>query len=265
MTATIWPWLPAELVESIISEAWSSLLSAKDRSTLIISSSLVNKTWAATFVAISLKDVHIPNIPYAHQYLRILRKESLVYAEHSQVHPDHLCSSLSFTLDTHASAVGQHPMFIIPFGEQDKLGTMLSNTLYTIDTLSYLPNLRRVSIEYTNWGLTDLFDNFRLSSFPAQASELEVRFTNTPGIKSVSKQFHRHVGRVPWSLPFITRLFIEGACKDFIVDMVGTCPNLEILEIESTPPSQLAVLASLPPNVYTVILRINTNASLRRH
>jgi len=263
MSTTIWPWLPTELIESIISEAWSLPLSAIDRSTFITSSSLVNKSWAAAFVKISLQDVHIPNIHYAQQYLRIVRNESPVYAERSQTFPDLLCSSLSFTLDTHGSTVGQHPMFIVPFGELDKLGTMLSNMLYEIDTLSYLPNLRRLSVEYANWGFSDIFDNFRLSSFPAQVPELEIKFTATSGIGGVSRRYHRHTGRVPWSLPFITHLSIVGACEEFIVDMVATCPNLETLEIGNTP--RLGVLASLPCNIHTVILRRPYNGSRRGH
>jgi hypothetical protein len=259
MTTITWPWLPVEIIESIISRSWLLPLSAKDRDTFITSSTLVNKTWATAFMKISLKDVHIPNPRYAEQYLRILRNESPVYAEHPQILPDLLCTSLSFTLDTHASAVGQHPMFIKPFGEEDKLGTMLSNTLYTLDSLSYLPNLRRISIEYANWGFNDLFDNFRLSPFPAQVTELEIKFTASSGIKSVPKQYHGHVGRVPWSLPSITDLSIVGACEEFIVDMTAACPNLATLEIESMP--HLTILASLPRSVHTVVLRISSNAS----
>jgi hypothetical protein len=261
MSTTTWPWLPIELIDAIISEAWSSPLSAHDRSTLIASSSLVNRSWASAFHKISLEDVHIPNTLYAQQYLRIIRNDSPIYTDRSQTLSDLLCSSLSFTLDTHGSAAGQHPMFIVPFGEQDRLGTMLSNTLYTIDTLSYLPNLRRVSIEYANWGYSDLFDNFRLSSFPAQVTKLEIKFTATSGITGVPMQYHRHTGRVPWSLPFITHLTIGGACEEFIVDMVATCPNLETLEVGNT--TRLAVLGSLPCNIHTVILSRPCNTARR--
>jgi hypothetical protein len=73
MTTTIWRWLPVEIIEVTIHEPWSLPLSAKDRSAFVASSTLVNKIWAAAFVKISLKNVHIPNIPYAQQYLRILR------------------------------------------------------------------------------------------------------------------------------------------------------------------------------------------------
>jgi hypothetical protein len=263
MASSIWPQLPIELIEYIISETWVSPLSAKDRGTLISSSPLVNKTWAAAFANVSLRDVHIPNISYAQQYLRILRNENLVYAEGSQILPDVLCTSLTFTLDTHASALGQHPLFIKPFGEQDRLGTMLSNTLYAIYSLSYLPNLRRVSIEYTNWGYNDLFDNFRLSAFPSQVTELEIRFSDRRGIKSTSQQYHRQPGRVPWSLPSVTHLLTRGASEEFTADMVAACPNLETLEIYSTP--RLAILASLPCNVHTVVLRMPCKKSYQRH
>lgn len=261
MSTITWPWLPIELIDAIISEAWSSSLSAHDRSTLIASSSLVNRSWAAAFHKISLEDVHISNTLYAQHYLSIIHYESPIYTERSQTLPDLLCRSLSFTLDTHGSAAGQHPMFIVPFGEKDRLGTMLSNTLYAIDTLSYLPNLRRVSIEYANWGCSDIFDNFRLSSFPAQVTKLEINFTATSGIIGVPMQYHRHTERVPWSLPFITHLTIGGACAEFITDMAATCPNLETLEIENT--TRLAVLGSLPCNIHTLVLGRPRNTARR--
>jgi hypothetical protein len=261
MTTTIWPWLPVEIIEVIIYKAWSLPLSAKDRETFIVSSTIVNKTWAAAFVKISLKDVHIPSAHYAQQYLRILRNESPVYAEYSQLLPDLLCSSLSFTLDTRSSPIGKKSMFIRPFGDYEDLGVILSNTLYAIDTLSYLPNLRRVSIEYTNWGMNDLFDNFRLSSFPTQVSTLEIKFKATSGKSDMIKQYHVHTGRVPWLLPSITHLFIGGAREGFLADIVAACPNLQTLDIESTP--RLNLLEWLPYTVHTVILRIASNVTRR--
>ena len=130
MTTITWPWVPVEILESIISEAWSSPMSALDRQTFITSSSLVNKTWFATFVKIALKDVHIPSYSFSELYFRLLRNENPIHKKYfPDISPDLLCNSLSFTLDTHASAAGQHPMFIIPFGEQERLGTTLSNIL----------------------------------------------------------------------------------------------------------------------------------------
>jgi hypothetical protein len=238
-------------MESVISEAWSLPLSAKDRDNFITSSSLVNKTWASAFAKISLEDSHISNPRYVQQYLRILRNESPVYAKYPNILPDLLGNSLSFTMDTHASAIGHSPMFITPFGEQERLGVMLSDTLYTIATLSYLPNLRRISIEYANWGSNDIFDNFRLSPFPAQVTELDIKFTTTPGIKNVAKPYHRYPGRVPWSLPSITRLSVVGASANFVADMVATCLNLETLEVEDIP--QLMALFPLLANTHRVL------------
>jgi hypothetical protein len=137
-------------------------------------------------------------------------------------------------------------MYIIPFGEQERLGTMITNTLHMLRDLLFLPNLRRISIEYANWGLNDIFDNLRLSPFPSQVTELEIKFTTTAGMKNVSKKYHRQTEWVPWVLPSLTHLFILGAPAEFIMDMVDVCPNLQTLEIKCTSrPLSLTALSHL--------------------
>ena len=258
---TTWPWLPTELIENIISEVWSSSLSTNDRITLMTSSLLVNKTWMVAFTRISSKDVHIPCPSYIDQYLRILREESPIYDEHSRSLPDRLCRSLTFR-------VGYTPPGhdAAPSGNEPQMAKALSDMMYTLHTISYLPNLRRVSIEYVNWGFDDVFDQYRLIAFPAQVTNLELDYTfsqKTPPwlIGALRSNQERHMC-LPWSLPSIRHLSIQGAGEAFLIDMVSACPNIQSFTTDAY--IRLGAIMPLPDAVQMVTLRESTSMPLTR-
>lgn len=57
------------------------------------------------------------------------------------------------------------------------MGEALSRTLYLVDSPWALSNLRCLTIEYVDCGFEDLYDNWRLSSWPHQITDLEKKFT----------------------------------------------------------------------------------------
>jgi hypothetical protein len=230
MTAPISPWFPSEILEKIILEAWFLPLSVDDRITLMTSSLLVSKIWMTAFTRVSSRDVYIPCASYADQYFRILREESPIYDEHTRTLPDYLCRSLTFQF--HNVASDEVPMVQL-FNDNLRYGESLDYTLYTIRSLSYLPNLRHIVIEYANWAFDDLLDHYRLIAFPDQVTELELKYTFSecipqPLIDGLRSSYVQHQC-LSLSMPNVRLLSVVGAPASFVTDMASTCPNAEII------------------------------------
>lgn len=254
---TTWPWLPVELIERIIFETWMLPLTAHDRSTFITSSNYVCKTWWEAFVKISSRDVHIPNASYSEYFFRILCDANPLYPRGGKSSPHNCCRSLNFTIDSCSSPTNSIYGEFLLFGDRNlqKMGLALAQTLQGVQELSFLPNLRHVTIEYVDCGFEDIFNNWRLASFPPQVTDLEVKFTysertTTRMFKRMCERYRRN-RNAQWGL-LIRHLSIMGACEEFVGDMVGTCSLLETLKIDGVV--RLAVLAPLPSTVHTVTL-----------
>jgi hypothetical protein len=230
MSTNAIPLFPVELLENIISEAWSSPLTADERITLMTASLLVNKTWSAVFTRVSSKDVHIPCESYAEQLFRVLREESPIYDEQTRSLPDRLCHSLTFKI--HADPLkGSTPIQL--FGLNHRMAETMGNTLYAIHTIGYFPNLRRVCIEYVDWGYEDIIDHYRLIAFPEQVTEFELKFSfskNIPQstVDTLRANYVRH-DCLPWHMSSIRCLTILGAGADFVTDIAKTCNNSKML------------------------------------
>lgn len=168
--------LPTELIEDIISEFWLSDISPDDRITFMISSMLVDKTWMDLFARISFKDVYVPCASYVSQYCRTLQKRPTIYAKHlPNTFPQQLCRSLTFT-PTGAS-VHPDPSNVadntVPYHKRTRLGEAIDSTVH--DLANYLPNLRRVSIEYSDTHFNQIYSDLRYFSLPKQVTVLELR------------------------------------------------------------------------------------------
>ncbi|KAF9025671.1 hypothetical protein BDZ89DRAFT_1068162 [Hymenopellis radicata] len=91
--------LPPELVEHIISFIWCDpLLSTTQRVQFMTSSLLVNRSWAATFMHVSARDVYIPTTPF----LRHFRKGDTYIAQLlndncTRMAPKQRCKSITIT------------------------------------------------------------------------------------------------------------------------------------------------------------------------
>lgn len=260
MTAITWPWLPLELLERIISEAWSSPLSIEERITFITTSTLVNLAWLSAFATVSSRDVYIPSASYADHFMRQMFKADRMYKKYDLGNPELHCQSLSFTLRSYS-----RPKIVrdirVHAAREEALGTGLSTTLADLRTTGCLPNLRRVAIEYIDWGTEDIFTNFRFSHFPTQVTELYLNFTrNWNGTektkKSTTADYWRQE-RVLWIMPSIRHLTVVGASAAFVADMLATCPNLETLAVDGG--IRMLSGCTLPHSVHTLTLRAPSN------
>jgi len=221
---------PVEIIENVISDAWVLPLSANERITLITSSLLVNKTWMTLFTRVSSKDVYIPCASYAQQFLRMLREESPIYEKHLRAIPDQFCRSLTFQVSNHNTSIRL-------FSNKYPMGDAITNTLYAIQTLSYLPNLRRVSIQYNNWGFDDLLYHYRLIVFPPQVTEFELKYTYShsipPALIKTLRSDYLPRECLRWSMPSVRHLAILGAGESFVMHIMSTFPNVETLVTDS--------------------------------
>jgi hypothetical protein len=129
----------------------------------------------------------------------------------------------------------------------------LSTTLYAIHTLSYLPNLRRVTVDFFNWEFDDIFDSYRLLTVPNQVTELELNYAYskcTPSwlLGAWRSTQNRH-GRLSWSMSSIRTLSIFGAGETFVAEVASICPNLKTLVMDVHTP--LADILNLPSSAKT--------------
>ncbi|KAI1784203.1 hypothetical protein LXA43DRAFT_1186573 [Ganoderma leucocontextum] len=269
------PWIPPELISLILVDLWEALEpTPQDRSALLKNIALVNRTWLALIARIASHDVHISNVRNGNAFLRLLPERSplvrygtvdLFSMEAHQV-AKQLCRSLTFHLDRSV----QPPLS--PELEHIRgCDRAVSLVLSTVRTIYSLPNLRRISLRYTDWGYNYIFRQIQWQwghSFPEQVTHLSLdySFTATAAARAELRAFDLSVamrwiystsftGRraVLAVLPNVQHLSLSGVPTPFVAAMLHVCPNVETLEI--TNPTQLAELAPLPPAVRTLVLR----------
>ncbi|KAI0792085.1 hypothetical protein C8Q75DRAFT_731934 [Abortiporus biennis] len=268
-------WLPVELIEKILTEAWALPLAPSERMSLFNSLSLVNHLWLRMFMRVALIDVYIDSVTAADWYIYLLRERSSgesdndYFLDNASAMANRLCQSITFH-------VGGGPFGLKPSNTEDRAGpkpgvTLYSHTshsgdaismlLYMIDNLNYTPNLRRVVLEYFDWGFDDVFDQCRLVPLPIQVTHLELRYQFSDNLSrvadSVRRRYHRETSpegsMSPWTTPNVRTLSISGAPISFVSALVGTCPNLERLELLDQ--FELDGLRTTLPKLEAVILR----------
>ncbi|KAH9935051.1 hypothetical protein B0H21DRAFT_894317 [Amylocystis lapponica] len=244
-----WPWLPVELLGSVIAEAWSSPMTARERITFFSS------------------DVHIPCPLFAEDYLRLLRPRTSTEPNSDYLMEDAsetanaLCHSLTFHVDAEPlrrPAAGTPPSITL-YSCRDASACAVSSTLYMLATLHHVPHLRRLAVEYVNWGFDDIFDQGRLLVVPPQVSHLALRFSfpgneHSPLAASLRTTYARR-WYSGWVMLHVRHLEVSGAPIEFVSDMIETCPALETLDIDD--PAHLAALVRLPSSAHTLTLRIS--------
>ncbi|GBE86359.1 predicted protein [Sparassis crispa] len=262
------PWLPLELIEMIIFEAWSSPLPINERVALFTSLCRVNRAWLGLFVRIAFKDVHIPGPDFAQDYLRLIRGRLyfgdndpyLMKSSGSSTTVNNLCRSLTFHVGRGSSS---HPLYAVGATPSITLScaaasNFISSTLYMVTVLDYLPNLRRVSLQYFNWGFDDVVDQGRLVVFPKQITHLDIAFSYSGGlvtslVSSLRSDYLRRWHRY-WTLPHVRHLSIRGAPIKFVADILAACTCLETLDIDNA--ESLQVLQHSPSTLHTVALHL---------
>ena len=246
--------LPVELVTKVIQMAWELPLTNVERTSLFRSFCLVSRVWLAIFINISLTDVHVTSTSFVERYLNLLRERytaggetdndyGLIDASHTS---NRLCRSISFRFEC-----GQ------PKSKGGPSGEVISNLLYMVEALFYLPNLRKITLEYVDLprGIEDIFEQYRLSAFPNQVTHLSIQSTYSKN----SKVFARSIRGRPrelfpqWSTPSIRTLSVSGVSAAHISSLIETCPEVEVLKIDN--PLTPIMSTPLPITVHTLELR----------
>ncbi|KAJ7486341.1 hypothetical protein B0H11DRAFT_1913629 [Mycena galericulata] len=255
------PRFPVELLIEIITVVWHMSLSREERITFMLSSSLVNSTWADIFDTISLRDVYIPRYSYSEFFIRRMRKQSeppistaasssffrsliplfkqttkeLRQAPCPELRqtpcPNLACRSITIQI----ANVNVHP---------DSDGRMwlpmrlaLEEVMDQFIEPSFAPNLRRLTIEYVNAGFDDVFTHGILATLPSQVTHLELRYSfseATPSwlVKALREKQVRH-RHVRWIAESITHLSVLGAGPSTIKDALTACGNTQVLEVDT--------------------------------
>ncbi|KAI0331440.1 hypothetical protein GY45DRAFT_1300876 [Cubamyces sp. BRFM 1775] len=258
--------LPPELVEQIISELWAVPQSPQERTLLFKTLCRVSRMWLGLFLRVAMRDVHIPCPLFARDFLRLLPErattqgEADLFTAEATALVNRLCRSLSFHVNGGVSPTGapvKEPAIKL-YSQTDAAPTAISTVLYMVSTFEYLPNLRHVAINYTDWGYDDLFDQLRLAIFPSQVTHLSLQYAFSgrailPLAVYLKALYTRH--RQPrFTIPTLRHLTMSGVPTEFVADMLHVCPELETVEIAN--PARLYVIAPLPENVHTLVLRV---------
>ncbi|KAI8996547.1 hypothetical protein BD414DRAFT_478354 [Trametes punicea] len=261
------PWLPPELIEQILFELWAAPQSAQERTTLFKTLCRVNHVWLGLFLRVAFRNVHIPCPLFARDFLRLLPERTIsqgeadLFTAEATSLVNRLCRSITFHVDGGASTTGsgtaREPAIKL-YSQTDAAPTAISTVLYMVSTFDYLPNLRHVALEYTDWGYDDLFDQLRLAIFPPQVTHLSLKYsfsapTLVPLAVYLKSLYTRH-RQSHFTIPTVRHLSLSGVPTEFVVDMMQICPELDTVEISN--PARLYVIAPLPKSVRTLVLRV---------
>ncbi|KAF5388685.1 hypothetical protein D9757_004756 [Collybiopsis confluens] len=256
MSSTI---LPVELVQLITEELWASPLSCADRISFMTSSLAVNRTWTSIYMRIFCRDVHIPSVAFALKFLSILRHESPFYDYYTARGSlfSQLCRSVSFQSDHPRTSKMPSPTSCPPaswsstpepdLSSESPMGLAIHTVLRFISLTNIagiypytpLPDLDRISIQFLNTPLRDLFIRNKFAGFPSQVTELEIDFVYDLNEeeeeywqKVVEKEEKYLVGLIPGSLGSVKKLHAVGLTKSILGELVEACSNWEELEVE---------------------------------
>ncbi|KAI1784204.1 hypothetical protein LXA43DRAFT_1077446 [Ganoderma leucocontextum] len=254
------PWIPPELISLILVDLWEAPHTAQDRLALPKNIALVNRTWLTLIARIASRDVHLSKYRKAKAFLRLLPQRSptqeprdLFTMEANRVVND-TCQSITFHVDGRIKSP-------IP---ADDAPMAISMVLFEVSVHRHLPNLRHISISYTNWGWEDIFQQFRTVGFPRHVTHLSLDYSFTAATGTTPKVPPFDLREALWwtympssrrrlVIPTIRHLSLSGVPTAFAAAMLRACPNVETLEI--THPTELSTLAPLPPAVRTLVLR----------
>ncbi|KAI0367040.1 hypothetical protein BV20DRAFT_971148 [Pilatotrama ljubarskyi] len=266
------PWLPPELVEQILAEAWAAPQHPDERASLFTTLCKVNHIWLGLFLRVALRDVHIPCPLFARDFLRLLPEratslgEADLFTAEATALVSRLCRSLTFHVDGSVSRPGESAVggevpgepSIKLYSQTDAAPSAISTVLYMVSTFDYLPNLRHVALHYTDWGYDDLFDQLRLAIFPPEVTHLSLHYSfSAPALVPLAvylKTLYTRHHQAHFSISTVRHLSVSGVPTEFVADMLEICPELETLEVAM--PARLYVLAPLPKSVRTLVLNV---------
>lgn len=256
--------LPVELTEQILQEAWELPLERDERIELWLSLTHVSHTVLSIFIRISMRDVHIMTPAFAQHYLRLVRPrtsfepgESYLLRNACQV-AHRLCRSLTFHIDSRPRSGACEPAIRL-YADGDRAAEAVSSTLYVLSLVPvYVPALRRVALQYTDWGFDDVLDQCRLLPLPAQVRALELRYAFSARGARLGALARTHYARawrlasMRWQMPQVRTLAVRGAPAAFVDAVAKMCPLLERLDVDHHVEADRAW--SVPDGLRTLVL-----------
>ncbi|PIL28782.1 hypothetical protein GSI_08826 [Ganoderma sinense ZZ0214-1] len=255
------PCIPPELVSLILIKLWEAPLSSHERSSSLRNISLVNRTWHTLIAPIASSDVHVFSYDNAHAlseniYVHCHYRDSFI--GDARWLAREMCHCLTFHANGNplgADLSKATPAFWESFGFNQAIATFM----YAVAWYDRLPNLRHVSIRYTDWVYNDIVLHAEYGCFPRHVTHLSVHHSfsapacapsfDTPIIQKWVRGRGRHP---PTNFGCIRHLLLSGMPMAFMATLVLMCPKMETLEIAH--PSQLAVLTLLPATLRTLVL-----------
>lgn len=212
-----------------------------------------------------MRDVHLPSPFGGEDFLRLLPMRSLPggypdpFTSEATSIVEAMCRSITFNIDgatpagTTTDTDTDSELTIGYDCESDSPRNALSTLLYMVTTLEYLPNLRHISLKYTDWGYGDIFEQLEEAVFPPQVTHLSIDYSFSAPEANYFKSLYRRNCPARVTVPTVRHLSLSGVPPEFIADMLQVCTEVETLEIVG--PACLYALSPLPASVRTLILR----------
>ena len=256
------PWIPPELVYRILEHLWQVSHISRCRAALLKNIVLVNRTWLTLSARLASRDAHPTCHHNPNAFLRLISQTSSPKGPlnlfSSEIHriASQSCRSLTFDADGRI-----HRPFT---GNDGAVGVGLALRLASIS--NRLPNLRHISISYTDWTQTHIFQHLRLQGFPPQVTHFSLHYVFTAASEghlrpfnvncSLTWLYRPNLGPRNAFVPGLRHLALSGVPKPFPgLLLQHVCPNVETLELTRPAEGQLPALAPLPPAVRTLVLR----------
>lgn len=222
------PFLPLELIEAIISEAWHLRLPLNDRILLMTSLPLVCRSVLASYLRISSIHVHIPHPSYARKFIHSLREDNLQFPSQGSVKGiAELCRTITVEIVPQLPFSGFQDSHTLRWTTEPPMGVALSDLLYDLRLFGDLPNFRTLTIRYIDVDIDDIFVWVRLIDFPKTVERLILESIQTYTVAPIHS-----LGYLPFDswkphLPSIRHLHVSGGSEEIVALLTSIMPNLE--------------------------------------
>jgi hypothetical protein len=216
--------VPIELLEKILRCGWFSPRFSSERIAFINSVALVSKTWLEALLRIICRDVYIPLTPH---YLADERQIIVGWSPFfdkflPDVYPTQLCRTITRQIPVSGKTT-----------RHDFQGKSTQNMLSTFRGLSFMPNLRTLSVEYYN----PAFGRNHIFSYHASIIQCHLEYifgSDFPRwvMEALLASGHSTSKHLPWALPKLEHIStpVNEDPTTSIVKVLDHCPHLRLAD-----------------------------------
>ncbi|PPQ90761.1 hypothetical protein CVT25_010150 [Psilocybe cyanescens] len=233
-----YPYLPTELLEQILTEAWLSLMSPSERRDFVKAISRAFKIWSATLARICSRDVYTSLPPSSRNRHSIEEELPLRWGTLPDYPPFQLCRSFTQQILLPSYADPSLDSFT-RFGRLRKRA--MKDLLSTFRGISYAPNISELSVEYFSPASNENRSSSQIIALHLAIVRLEVEYTfssDTPlwlidelgltGRRKQGKSIH-----APWEVPDLDHISTSDTGPSSFGDVLRLCPHLEMPTTQS--------------------------------